>query len=234
MAECGDENNVKFFCCGGEGCNVFAHYFSMLPEFFKATIFCCKGTSIGNCLTCKGNIVADLKAVLMVQMWLLIFQGVVTFAFLGAAVNAVEAPPQAEQQTFDQTQALMAMIPLYAVMVCFVFSLNYYGVVHRNGLCCCIPCCWCIEGDLVMYLIGALSILGGCSNLGKAMMTETDGDMKIKAILFLSSLPSSLFAFYTGVLVIKIAGLSEEERKHDLAESGDEEAPGSEDMDYEN
>lgn len=204
----------------------------MLPEFFKAAIFCCKGTSIGDCLTCKGNVVADLKAVLMVQMWLVIIQVVVTFTFVGAAVNAAAVPPQAEND--NSGAELIAMVIVSAVMVCFLFSLNYYGLVQRNGLCCCIPCCWCIEGDLVMYLIGALSILSGCSNLGKAMMTETDGDMTIKAILFLSSLPVSLFAFYTGVLIIKIAGLSEEERKHDLAESGDEEAPGSEDMDYEN
>lgn len=232
MAECGDENGVKFFCCGGEGCNVIAQYFSTLPKCFSAAIFCCRGTSIGDCLTCKGNVVADLQAVLMVQMWLLVIQLCVTFATVGAALTAIATTPQAEEQTSEAWSVLIPLMVLYSVMICFIFSLNRYGLVERNGLCCCVPCCWCIEGDLVMYLIGALSILGGILNLGKAMMTETDGDMKIKAILFLSTLPAALFSFYTGVLVVKIAGLSEAERKRDLAESDDEEAPGSED--YEN
>lgn len=235
MAECGDENSVKFFCCGGEGCNVLTNYFSMLPKFFSAAICCFKGTSIGNCLTCKGNVVADLQAVLMIQMWGVIIQVVATFAVVGTAIAGMDTTPQQEDQKTETLAALIPMMLFQAVLIAFLYSLTYYGVVQRNGLCCCIVCCWCMEGDLVMYLIGGLSIIGGICNLGKAIMTETDGDMVVKSVLFLTAVPVALFQLYTGVLVIKIAGLTEAERKQNLAESGDEEAPDDEeDYDYEN
>lgn len=233
MAECGDEQGVKFFCCGGEGCNVISDYFSALPRFFKATICCFKDTTIGNCLTCSGNVVADLKAVVMVQMWLAIAQVILVAALIGSIVAASKVTETAEDKP-DATAAFIALVPTLiftSIIICFVYSLNYYGVIERKGLCCCIPCCWCMEGSLVMYLMGGLSVLGGIGNLAKAFMTETDGNQTVKAILFLSALPVTLFQLYGGVLMIKIGGLSEDERDKELVGS-DEEAPNSDEEYY--
>eukprot|EP00929_Paragymnodinium_shiwhaense_P084839 TRINITY_DN453_c0_g2_i2.p1 TRINITY_DN453_c0_g2~~TRINITY_DN453_c0_g2_i2.p1 ORF type:complete len:243 (-),score=59.21 TRINITY_DN453_c0_g2_i2:192-920(-) len=234
MAEFGDEGSLKVFCCGGQGCGVVKEYVDSLSKFFGVMFCWFKGTTIGDCLTCKGNVVADLQAVIMAQMWSSICQVLLIFTLLGGLVAgggamagaSAQASPEGGQGSAEAGAALgsgmVMMGVMYSGIICLNYSFTYFGLVRRNGLLCC-PClCCCIEGDLVMYLMSCLMALGGVSMLGNLVLTK-DTEMKDKAIGLLAALPGAMMQFYGAFFLCKIAGMSEAERKQDLAESDDEE-----------
>eukprot|EP00929_Paragymnodinium_shiwhaense_P034503 TRINITY_DN18760_c0_g2_i2.p1 TRINITY_DN18760_c0_g2~~TRINITY_DN18760_c0_g2_i2.p1 ORF type:complete len:179 (+),score=22.66 TRINITY_DN18760_c0_g2_i2:133-669(+) len=96
--ECGDESTAKLLCCGGNDYHMVKDYLGTLTAFRGVVFSWFKGTTILSCLRCKGNMLREMQAVLLAQMWITAVQMVVVAAvvFFYFAKNSIDSCKNAE------------------------------------------------------------------------------------------------------------------------------------------
>eukprot|EP00929_Paragymnodinium_shiwhaense_P034504 TRINITY_DN18760_c0_g2_i3.p1 TRINITY_DN18760_c0_g2~~TRINITY_DN18760_c0_g2_i3.p1 ORF type:complete len:164 (+),score=32.90 TRINITY_DN18760_c0_g2_i3:133-624(+) len=153
--ECGDESTAKLLCCGGNDYHMVKDYLGTLTAFRGVVFSWFKGTTILSCLRCKGNMLREMQAVLLAQMWITAVQMVVVAAvvFFYFAKNSIDSCKNAEMGhcIWDVMTIVMHFaVPL--LLVCFGTSVAHFGIVLRPGRFLCLPCCCCcVEGHVALY-----------------------------------------------------------------------------------